>query len=225
MWDAAVARPDEQCVGPCPGSKPANPGLPKWSTGTQPFSHGASPDPLYSCKEIMICYLRSPTWPSSENFCSSFKTQCKFHLYWKLPWELCRALICLQRLSHVLSLSITSRWSSSGQGYVLFNFLSLNLLLKTECELTLSTSLFYVGHGGSGSLFRSWGRKLRQLRGWVWRISYCISCFGYFPCPLHSLFSLHSGQIWLTCGPGKEIWEMDKLPFLTSCLSPSISVF
>ena len=35
MWDAATAWPDERCVGSRQGSKPVNPGLPKWSAGTQ----------------------------------------------------------------------------------------------------------------------------------------------------------------------------------------------
>ena len=31
MWDTTPAWPDEQCVGPYPGSEPTNPGPPKWS--------------------------------------------------------------------------------------------------------------------------------------------------------------------------------------------------
>ena len=34
MWDAATSWLDKQCVGPRPGSKPVNPGPPKWSTQT-----------------------------------------------------------------------------------------------------------------------------------------------------------------------------------------------
>ena len=45
MWDAITAWLGEQCVGPCPESKPVNSGLLKQSTQAQPLCHQAGPSP------------------------------------------------------------------------------------------------------------------------------------------------------------------------------------
>ena len=42
-WDAATAWLDEWCVGQCLGSERANPGPPKWNTGTHPLCQQAGP--------------------------------------------------------------------------------------------------------------------------------------------------------------------------------------
>ena len=55
MWDTATAWLDEQCVGPHPGSEPANPGLPKQSTRTHLQCHWAGPKKhIFYCNSIYM---------------------------------------------------------------------------------------------------------------------------------------------------------------------------
>ena len=57
MWDAATAWPDEWCVGPHPGSEPANPGLLKQSAWTQALHTTGPALSLYFCLTIWENFL------------------------------------------------------------------------------------------------------------------------------------------------------------------------
>ena len=55
MWDAATAWLDEQCVGLCPGSKPANPGLRHWSRAHELNPYATRPVPV----SLFLFYILS----------------------------------------------------------------------------------------------------------------------------------------------------------------------
>ena len=57
IWDTSTAWLDEWSVGPCSGSKPANPGPLKWSVWTKLLYHWAGLNQCYN-----LCFQTSNKW-------------------------------------------------------------------------------------------------------------------------------------------------------------------